>query len=388
MFRTKGVIYTCAFAATAALCAGGWFYLESLGTEVVDFVSREKSFVASWAEENRLSDYVLYQYRFDEEISRNIVISQSVPAGEKLRKGDILSVVISEGKDPDRTFEIPDFTGKKKDEAAAWFETNGFTDVTYEYKVTDDGKYSDGEFMSSKPEAGMKVKRSESVTVTFAAKTGADITLPDLSLYTLANMKAWAEQNKVTLHIRYIQSSYPEGTVISMDPAPGTVIHAGDEVEIVYSSGSQDEETSQPADNVLAAPVQTAQPQVQTPAPTPEPSAAPTPVTSATPEPEKTPEPEPEQPVPPQEPEEPVEPEEPAEPEPEPAGGCPVSIMAMLFTNKTADDVISYYGTNNCSWNVINLDDSFSNPNNYQGVAAYEQTSTTTANLYMFIRWQ
>jgi hypothetical protein len=77
------------------------------------------------------------------------------------------------------------------------------------------------------------------------------------------------------------------------------------------------------------------------------------------------------------------------EPTAEPVqGGCPVAIIPSLFTNRTAADVIAYYGTEGCSWNIVSYDSAATNPNNYQGVASYYRNTDNSATLIMFVRWQ
>ena len=67
--------------------------------------------------------------------------------------------------------------------------------------------------------------------------------------------------------------------------------------------------------------------------------------------------------------------------------GCPVKIMASLFTNRTADDVIGYYNRSQCKWNVTHYNDSVTNPDNYQGVASYKRLFWNEAELCMYERW-
>lgn len=91
------------------------------------------------------------------------VISQSA---RKLSSNGTLTFTLSQGPDPDQEVQLPDFSGKKKDESEAWFASNDFSKVTYTY--TDSQDLDDDVFVSMDPSAGTKIKRSAAVTVTLA----------------------------------------------------------------------------------------------------------------------------------------------------------------------------------------------------------------------------
>lgn len=377
----KALLFACACcAAVAGGAAGGSYYYSQTHEESVQipsFTGSKVSLVEDWAEKNGLEDAVRYTHEFSEEDEKDIVIAQSIPKGAYLKDGDVLKITVSDGKDPAKEFEIIDFTGMKEEEIRAWFEENEFADFSFEYAVSEDDSIEEGMFVSSSPAAGQKAKRSEHVTVTLATKKNETITIGDLNLLSLNALEAWASEHRLTLNTTWIYDSAAYGTIISFSPGRGTEVRTGDVITAVVSAGEKEETAAvTPAAQPASVPAQTAAP---TPAATPTP--APTPV-PATPAPETT---APETQIPETESPEPVIIET-EEPTPEP--GCPVSINASMFTNRSADDVIGFYGSANCAWTVISYNDSTTNPNNYAGVAGYTQTSYNTATLTMYVRWQ
>lgn len=391
----KTVLYCCACAAAIAAGAlgGTYYYSASHKAEVIDFIGKDITIAKDWATKNRVSGQMAYIYVFDEEKNKDIILKQSKKEGSFLSSEEILTLNVSKGADPDKEFMMADFSGKSEAEIKAWFAENKFSNVTYEYRYTDEDQYTEGMFLSIKPEGTKKAKRSDHIEIILATKKSEDITLPDLTLYSLENTEAWASENRLSLNTVWTENDAAYGTILSSDPAAGTTLHTGDVINITVSSGPAIEDTNEDMGAVAAASTPESHSSTPTPAastPTPAPST-PTPVPSTptptpatpTPEPEPvTPEPVPDTPTP-----EP-EPQPSTEPEPEPVQGCPASIITSIFTNATANDVIAYYGTEGCAWTVVEYNDSTTNPNNYMGVAGYTKTSANTATLTMFVRWQ
>ena len=394
MAKSKNIIlYSlgCVTAIAAGAAGGSWYYSSTHHTiEVPSFIGNDVSLVKDWAVQNNLDESVIYSYGHDEEMEKDHILSQTPSAGTFLKKGEIVSVTVSDGPDPNKEIEIIDFSGMKEEEIIKWFEENHFKDVVFEYEVTEDEGIEEGDFISCSIAKGKKAKRGEHIEVKFATKKNETITVGDLTLLEdYGALMQWAEEKKLKLTLTWINDEAPYGTILSHTPGNGETVHTGDEITALISAGKEEkkdetaavktpepEETKNPTP--APTPVPTAKPTpTPTPVPTPKPTTAPTP--APTPKPTPTPEPTPEPtPVPTPDP---VVTEEPI------VGGCPVAIISAAFTNKTADDVIAYYGNENCQWNVYYYNTSETNPNNYMGVAGYEQTSQTTANLIMYVKW-
>ena len=104
-----GVIST---ATTIGLLA-----MNGSSVKVVNFVNQKKSDVEKWRKDNDIdTSQIIYKYEYNEEKDKNVVLKQSLKAGESLNNDNDLKITLSNGADPSVTFELPDFTGKKEDE--------------------------------------------------------------------------------------------------------------------------------------------------------------------------------------------------------------------------------------------------------------------------------
>lgn len=227
-----GVIAT---ATTIGLLA-----MNSSSVKVVNFVGQKKSDVEKWRKDKDIdASQVIYKYEYSEEKEKNVVLKQSLKAGESLNKDNDLKITLSNGADPSVTFELPDFTGKKEDEIKQWFKDKKFSNVVFKYeKNTEIGENT---FISMDPAASTTVKRSDTVTVTICAPLeGAEVSMIDMSSMSKDEINAWAEENKITIiYDEAYSDSIASGKVITTSVDANTIIHQGDTVTVTLSKGKQ-----------------------------------------------------------------------------------------------------------------------------------------------------
>lgn len=216
--------------------------LSNSSVKVKNFIGLSKKYVEVWKSENKVNDdQVQYEYIYSEETEENIVMKQSLSEGEVLEQDATMIITLSQGADPDKEFALADFSGKTEQEIKDWFTNNKFTNVVYEYEMNDE--LPESTFISMEPCAGTTVKRSDKVTVKVTPSLESlQVTVPDLSNYSLENIQAWAEENSLTLNIveEYIDS-IENGKVISISVENGAVIKKGDTITITISKGVKPE---------------------------------------------------------------------------------------------------------------------------------------------------
>lgn len=227
-----GVIAT---ATTIGLLA-----MNSSSVKVVNFVDQKKSDVEKWRKDNDIdASQVIYKYEYSEEKEKNVVLKQSLKAGESLNKDNDLKITLSNGADPSVTFELPDFTGKKEDEIKQWFKDKKFSNVVYKYEKNTE--IEENTFISMDPAASITVKRSDTVTVTICAPLeGAEVQMIDMLSMSKDAINAWAEENKITIiYDEAYSDSIASGKVITTSVDANTIIHQGDTVTVTLSKGKQ-----------------------------------------------------------------------------------------------------------------------------------------------------
>lgn len=240
--RTRRLVVIVLVLAAAAALLGLYYYrnVVDTGVEIPDFLDLTSTEVKAWMEENSLDDsQVQLDYEYDENEDAEAVLYQSIAAGQQLHKSEVLTIILSNGKDPDREFTLPDFTDKEQSVIMDWFDTRGFTNVTYVFETSD--TVAENVFLSSDPAAETKVKRSDAVTITISSGDGSsdeEVTVPDFSSYTKANMQAWGATNSITMSFTYVFSdTVSAGGFIKQSVEAGTKVTKGSKIVITLSYG-------------------------------------------------------------------------------------------------------------------------------------------------------
>ena len=267
---------------------------QSSAVTVENFVGKTKKVVETWRKDNSIETArVTYVYAYDEEKDKDVVLRQNLKAGTSFTSDSNLKITLSNGVDPDKEFELPDFKEKTEKEVKAWFTDNKFTAVTYAYETDD--SITPGNFISMDKEAGSKVKRSDAIKVTICTPLqGEDVLVPSLASMSKDEIASWADQNRINVSFVEISNdTISVGSVISVSVNEGQRLKPGDIVTVEISSG--------PAKNEDDRETPQYKPEDTTPVQTPENTTSGTPTEPPTqpvvPEPEPTPKPEPEVPT-------------------------------------------------------------------------------------------
>lgn len=210
--------------------------------DVPDFSGKAQRIVEIWAKKNNLEDQVKFEQEYSDDVLSDCVISQSA---RKVSSDGILTFTISEGPDPDKEVELPDFSGKKKDEIEAWFADNYFSNVTYTYTNVTDQDLEDDMFVSMDPTAGTKAKRSDAITVTLAT---TEIVAPDFSSMSKDDIQKWGDENGVTISFTEKESQIlSDGDIMEISAKAGDKLKKGDTVTVTIAkhTDSTDTEKSQ-----------------------------------------------------------------------------------------------------------------------------------------------
>lgn len=210
--------------------------------DVPDFSGKAQRIVEIWAKKNNLEDQVKFEQEYSDDVLSDCVISQSA---RKVSSDGILTFTISQGPDPDKEVELPDFSGKKKDEIEAWFADNYFSNVTYTYANVTDQDLEDDMFVSMDPTAGTKAKRSDAITVTLAT---TEIVAPDFSSMSKDDIQKWGDENGVTISFTEKESQIlSDGDIMEISAKAGDKLKKGDTVTVTIAkhTDSTDAEKSQ-----------------------------------------------------------------------------------------------------------------------------------------------
>ena len=209
-----------------------WYFAAVYNMETVPMAVGSEEAAAVSALQDRGFD-VAVEYEYSEEVMQGIVSDQSVPSGEKRRRGTQVSITVSAGS---QWVYFEDMTGWTLEQV---YEALTGLDIAAErvsvtYAVSDQPV---GCVAGQIPEAGW-ITRETDITFILSAEAVEVPTLTGLT-YEGAQALAEAEGLKIGEAISGYSADAPAGTVIAQSVPPGEVVAAGTEITLTISQPRQ-----------------------------------------------------------------------------------------------------------------------------------------------------
>lgn len=152
--------------------------------------------------------------------TEGIVLSSDPGASSRAPEGSTVVVSVSVAR------VVPEILGETELDARKAFEAEGLANVEYELVKSNE---TEGTVLSVSPEPGARVKANDPVKVQVAQS----FTVPDVIDKTSAEAIALLEEEGYVVEsVRFDAEDVPEGTVVDVDPAPGTKLNTGETVTI------------------------------------------------------------------------------------------------------------------------------------------------------------
>ncbi|CAG9620408.1 PASTA domain-containing protein [Sutcliffiella rhizosphaerae] len=194
-----------------------FIYYQLVHVKMEDFVDKPVSEARTWVAENGLEMELTQE--FSNEYGENQIISQSVPAKDKVRKGKTVQFVSSKGADPDDIIPLPDFSLLNQGEIENWIEENHAKNLKVVYEFSD--KIDNGEFIRMEiRDSNIKAeeyKRKDSAAVYLSKGKEVfekNIAVPDFTNKTKDEVEQWAKTNMIEMEYEEEDSNTIEANLI------------------------------------------------------------------------------------------------------------------------------------------------------------------------------
>lgn len=232
--RNRGAIASL-IVAICVVVAGlaGWYVATGLGRtvptpDVIAMTQPEAEQVLSRAG----LTLEVREESFSEEVPAGRILGSDPSPGDGVREQGTVGVVLSRG--PER-YPVPDVTGMSPAEATEAITEARLTPGT-SVQVFDD-QITAGQVVGTEPRIGTDLKPGVTVGL-LISKGPRPVPVPDVDgRKANAAKRALADDGLQATVTEKFSESVPDGVVISVKPAPGTVIDSGSEVELVVSKG-------------------------------------------------------------------------------------------------------------------------------------------------------
>lgn len=212
-------------------------------TFMPDFTDKQRQEVEIWAKKHKIE--VDFKDEFSLVYDENVVISQEFEPKTKIRKGSMVSVVISKGPDLEEVIKLPDFEKLNGTEINAWIEEQKMRYIQVENVFSKD--VAKGNFIS------FEIKDKNVTKDHFQRKNKAlikisngpenyekNIIVPDFKNRTKMDIELWAKEKEFVNTFTYeeeFDDKIEAGGVISQSVSAAEKVAKNDELTFVISKG-------------------------------------------------------------------------------------------------------------------------------------------------------
>jgi beta-lactam-binding protein with PASTA domain/predicted Ser/Thr protein kinase len=170
-------------------------------------------------------------------VAGGLVISQSPRAGEIVKKGARVGIVISEGPASKSLLDVAGLTAAK---AAAKLRKAGLKTTR---KTESSKTVAAGLVIATEPSAETEIQEGRVVTL-IVSSGPAPVHVPDVTGQSLEAAEATLTNSELELGTvtKKVSSTQTPGTVLAQSPATGSSLHAGDKVNLTVANAPKEVE--------------------------------------------------------------------------------------------------------------------------------------------------
>ena len=219
-----------------------WFVLFRAKIEMPYFVGQTQSDVTAWVRQQGIkSSGIIMKEEYSFEYDEDVILSQSVEAGKKVKEDVKLTFVVSMGADPDELIEFPeDVLSMTRADINEWVEENKLEKVRISQAYSDE--VEEGYVISFDLKGVDKEEFTRSTNVTFTVSRGPQpaqtVRVENFLDKSQYEVESWAKSNKITLEVYESYSEdKAEGIVLSQSVASGKTMKEGETLIVTVSKG-------------------------------------------------------------------------------------------------------------------------------------------------------
>lgn len=163
----------------------------------------------------------------------NTVLSQEPPAGEEVKGGQAVRLIVSKGPE---LKVVPDVTGKHRIEAENFLQN---MDLAVEEEMRYSDTVPEGYVIEQTPVAGSRVAKRTKIFLTISkGPTPPPFNMPNVVGSTVEDARRTIEAAGLRVgRLSESLSAFQSGLVAAQDPLPGMKVREGDAVDLTVSKG-------------------------------------------------------------------------------------------------------------------------------------------------------
>jgi eukaryotic-like serine/threonine-protein kinase len=167
--------------------------------------------------------------RAHDTVPRGIVFRQEPSAGERIQRGNAVRLIVSTGKP---RVAVPDVVGAREADAISTLRSAGL--VPNAVDIFSDQQ--SGTVIAQDPKGGTSIVRGSTVRINIS-KGQQTIGVPNVIGQSYDSAAEQLRRSGFTPVRRDVDAADPEGTVVDVEPSPGSLVPPGSRVTVSVSTG-------------------------------------------------------------------------------------------------------------------------------------------------------
>ncbi len=205
-----------------------------------DLVGKSLTGAIEWTTDNKIS--LEQEYEYSDLIDEYHIIYQDVKAGTKLKKINKVTVLVSEGPNPEKEIILSNMLGWESEDVLKYIEENHLSNVIVEFVQSEEKENT----LIEQSKSG-NVKRNEEIKLTFSygeERGYSEVKLADLTNKSKLETEFYLKKYGIKYELSYdFSDKIKSGNVISQSVKAGTMVSiTGDTittVNVVISKGKK-----------------------------------------------------------------------------------------------------------------------------------------------------
>lgn len=210
--------------------------------EMPNFVGQTKDDVSAWVKQQEISTTgIIFKEEYNFDNDEDVILSQDVEPGKKVKNNVKITFGISLGADPDEKVSLPDIKSMTKTDLEDWISSNKLTKTKITTSYNDTVK--EGEVISYEVKGVDEDDFTRSSTLNISVSKGPQpagtVTVSDFKDKSKSEVESWIKTNKLTnaTITEAFSNTVESGLVISQSVAANKTIKTGDAITFTISKG-------------------------------------------------------------------------------------------------------------------------------------------------------
>ena len=218
-----------------------YFFFLAPSIEMPDFVGLSKTDISDWVRQEKIDAtgiVIKEEYNFDND--SDIVISQDVTAGTKVKDDVTVTFVVSKGADPDELVDFPNLNNMDNGEITQWIKDNKLTKVTTSslYSNTIESGNVISYELSEEDDTSFTRSSRLSIVISKGVAPAKTITLENLIGQPKAYVESYASKNNLDItFVSVYDEDIAEDVVISQSITESSKVDEGSSLTVTISKG-------------------------------------------------------------------------------------------------------------------------------------------------------